>query len=341
MKKIFILVVASLLFAEQPRPALVTLGIAKKQEINTMQTFSGTIFYEKSSSIASLGSGKAIEVMFENGEYVKKSQPLIKLDSRALRANIDSTKAKVAQLESELQKAQKDFVRYENLFKEASISKSEYENFLYNKKNLTYQLNSLKSDLKALQIALQDKTIKAPYDGQIVSKLKYLGEWIDVGDSVATIISNDTVKASFAIPYSIAKNLTPNQKVSVEVDGKNYDATLLSIIKSGNKQTRTFPIELSIKDGKNLFEGLDAKINLDTSSKKEVITVPRDSLINRFNQNVVFLNVNSVAQMIPVTVVGYEKDRVGISSPMIDDGASVIVKGNERVFPNQPIQEIK
>ncbi len=341
MKKITLLLLASIAMFAAPRPALVTLDKVTKQEINPFEKFTGTIVYDKSSLIASQSDGKVIEVLFDNGDFVKISQPLLRLDARILKANIDSTKAKVDELKSDLQKADKDFQRYENLYKNSSISTNEYEDVLYKKKKLQYQLKSLDAQLRTLQIQLQDKTIKAPYDGQIVSKLKDIAQWVKVGDNVASIVSDKKIKANFSIPYSIAKNIKPNTPAMVIVDSKEYKATIDTVIKSGIKTTRTFPIEVTIKDATNLFEGVEASINLPTVKTQKVLSVPRDSVINRFNQNVIFVDANGVAQMIPVTVIGYEKDRVGIESPMLSEGMDVVVKGNERVFPNQPLQIIK
>jgi hypothetical protein len=68
--------------------------------------------------------------------------------------------------------------------------------------------------------------------------------------------------------------------------------------------------------------------------------VPRDAVIKRFGQNVIFLNVDGIATMLPVQILGYTKENVAVMSKGLTEGASVVVKGNERIFPKQPIKSL-
>jgi multidrug efflux pump subunit AcrA (membrane-fusion protein) len=68
--------------------------------------------------------------------------------------------------------------------------------------------------------------------------------------------------------------------------------------------------------------------------------VSRDAVIKRFGQNVVFINNDGKAMMIPVQVVGYDGDKTAIRAKGLQAGAHVVVKGNERIFPNQPIKPL-
>ena len=76
------------------------------------------------------------------------------------------------------------------------------------------------------------------------------------------------------------------------------------------------------------------------SQKQNALMVPRDAVIKRFGQNVIFLNVDGIAQMMPVQILGYTKENVAIMSKGLKEGASVVVKGNERIFPKQAIKSL-
>ena len=70
------------------------------------------------------------------------------------------------------------------------------------------------------------------------------------------------------------------------------------------------------------------------------LIINRDAIINRFGSIVVFANNKGVAMMIPVKVIGYLGQNVAIAGKGLVEGMSIVVKGNERVFPNQPVQVI-
>jgi multidrug efflux pump subunit AcrA (membrane-fusion protein) len=123
---------------------------------------------------------------------------------------------------------------------------------------------------------------------------------------------------------------------------KNIKSELTAIIPSGDKLTRTFPVKF-VADIKDIFvfDGQQAKVSLSKNAKKDGLLLPRDSVIKRFGQNVVFvINDKMLAQMIPVQVVGYVNESVAISGQGLVVGMEIVVKGNERVFPNSPVKII-
>jgi multidrug efflux pump subunit AcrA (membrane-fusion protein) len=69
--------------------------------------------------------------------------------------------------------------------------------------------------------------------------------------------------------------------------------------------------------------------------------VPRDAVIKRFGQSVLFVNQNNQALMLPVRILGYTQTHTAIQAGGLAEGMRVVVKGNERIFPNQPLQEKK
>lgn len=69
--------------------------------------------------------------------------------------------------------------------------------------------------------------------------------------------------------------------------------------------------------------------------------LPRDSVIKRFGQNVVFAITDKMtAQMIPVQIVGFDGNSIAIAGQGLVPGMDIVVKGNERVFPNQAVKII-
>ena len=51
----------------------------------------------------------------------------------------------------------------------------------------------------------------------------------------------------------------------------------------------------------------------------------------------IWLVQDSTAKMVPVQVIGYDGMFVGIAGPGLEKGATVVVKGNERLREGQPV----
>ena len=90
---LFFVFFTSTVFLQAAQPAaLVETEILKKQEINDLQEFIGTVNFDKKSKIASESSGLAKGINFEVGQKIKKDELLVKIDSDILDAQIKASK---------------------------------------------------------------------------------------------------------------------------------------------------------------------------------------------------------------------------------------------------------
>ena len=77
---------------------------------------------------------------------------------------------------------------------------------------------------------------------------------------------------------------------------------------------------------------------MPSADKREGLKVPRDAVIDKFGQNVIWLAKDSAAKMVPVQVIGYDEMSVAVAGPGLEDGDIVVVKGNERLREGQPVR---
>lgn len=140
------------------------------------------------------------------------------------------------------------------------------------------------------------------------------------------------------IPETFLQSVKAKDEVRMMIAGQEHRGKVKAIIPVGNKNTRTFPLQVTLKSDTVLYEGMEANIQLPNVSLENALLIPRDGVIKRFGQQIVFSDANGMAMMIPVTIIGYFQDKVAIESPMLKEGMPIVIKGNERIFPNQPIQ---
>ena len=187
----------------------------------------------------------------------------------------------------------------------------------------------------------KQKSIKAPFNGVIVEKYIEVGEWASAGKTVFTVVNTSSVDLMFNLPTSYVYKLNKEQEYTVKLGSTELKTKLYAAIAKGNVKTRTFPVKFKADINNNfIYDGMEAKISLPRSKKIESLIVPRDAVIKRFGQNVVFINNDNTAMMIPVKVIGYENQSVAVEAQGLVEGADVVVKGNERIFPNQPLKSL-
>ena len=344
MKKFISLLVFMPLFllAEGgPRVSLVQTQVVEKAQVKSLQTFIGSVVYGQSGKVASQGSGAVVSVNFKEGDKVEKGKVLNQLDNQIIKAQVTSLKASLSEVLVSLKRAKKDLARYETLIKQDAVSQSVYDDNYFNVESLENKVASLQANIKAKEIEMSKKVTFAPFNGIIISKNVEVGDWAQQGSTVAELVNLDSAQVEVNLPSNVVSLLKPKMKVNIVVAMKSYSAYVDAIIPKGDIATRTFPVKLSFNEvPKNLFEGMAATIEIQSGRDVEALIVPRDSILKRFGQNVVFVDAKGSAMMIPVITVGYTKGKVAVTGPGLSEGAKVVTKGNERIFPKSPIKDI-
>ena len=327
--------------AGAPPASLVNTTKVIKGVVNPLEEFIGTLQFSKTSALASQTEGSVVSVNFETGDKLRKGDVLLKVDSLVLDAQIESLRANVNISKINLENATRDFNRYKELIQKKSISQKVYDDSFFKFSSAKQNLNMAQANLNEQLINKEKKTIKAPYDAVVVEKNIEVSEWASEGKTIATIVSTNEVDMMFNLPTSYIYKLDKNDSYEINLKGQKIQSKLYASIAKGDKRTRTFPVKFKAKVNSSfLYDGMEVKINLPRSKKQDALMVPRDAVIKRFGQNVIFLNVDGIASMLPVQILGYTKENVAVSANGLKEGASVVVKGNERIFPKQAIKSL-
>lgn len=324
---------------EAPRASLVEVQTLKKQEVNDLQEFVGTVNFDKKSKIASQSSGIAKKINFEVGQKVKKDEVLVQIDSDILESQIKASMADVNMYEVQLKNAKKNYDRYNALVEKKSISQKVFDDAKVEYDVANENLISSKAKLNELNIQKSKKVIKAPYSGVIVEKNINLDEWLNQGSQIATIVNTQELEVVFNLPITFIGGLKSGDEYDINISDEIIKAKLYAAIPSGDKLTRTFPVRFKADAGeKFIFDGASAKISFAKETKTQALVINRDAVIKRFNMDVIFTVVENKAVMIPVKVITYFGLNAAIMGEGLVEGMQIVTKGNERIFPDMPIQ---
>ena len=326
---------------QAPRPSLVVTAPVTEGSVNPLQTYAGTLYYDRQSKIASDSEGIVDTVAFREGERIRRGETLVRLDSRVLEANILAKTATLKALEADLTRQERDMERTRALFERNSISESGYDQVFYTTEKLRAQVNAAAAELKAMQIQLEQRRITAPFDAVAATRDVEKGEWVGKGDPVATLVDPASIEARLNVPARLIDTVKKQKRFAAVVEGREVEVTLKTVIPVADAATRTFPIELALPENAGLIEGMRIDVSVPTLEQRESLMVPRDAVIKRFGQTVVFAAVEGKAVMLPVQVIGYDTDMAAIEGAGVKPGMRVVTKGNERIFPNMPVMEKK
>jgi len=321
-----------------PPPMLVEVAQVTQGSAEPMVELVGSIRYGRVSRVASEVGGIVEQVRFKEGARVKAGQPLVRLRSDLLQTTLTGTRANYEQVLVQLEKARKDLTRISALYEKKSIAESLYDETYFGVQALEKQAAALKASLDRQQLELEKTSLSAPFSGLVQSKLVEKGEWVSTGGPVAVIADDSDLEAHIDVPQNLLGYLQSGKQLSVRAAGKSYQASFFNFIPQGDLATRTFTVKLKLHDARGLVAGMEAHAQLPSGPKLESLLVPRDAVIKQFGQDVIFLAVDGSAKMVPVAIKGYQGMQVAIEGPGIENGAQVVIKGNERIRDGAPIR---
>ncbi len=320
-----------------PPPAVVVLGKARAGTVAPHSEFVGTFYFPEVSEVSSEVSGRVEEVSFEEGDRVREGEPLVRLDREILEKTLAGARASREQNQAELEKARKDFRRFESLYRQESVAESVYDENRFRALSLERKADSLQAEVERLEAELARKTIHAPFGGIIVEKKVDRGEWLSPGTVVGILARDDTMDAVVEVPGDILRYLTPGLSLPVRGGGGEMEGKVIAVVPRGEVATRTFPVKIRVPNRLRLVEGMEARVDVPTGRKGRALLVSRDALVPQGEQMAVFTVEGGAAKMIPVRVLRYLGAEVAVEGEGLSPGTPVVVKGNERLRPGQPV----
>ena len=320
-----------------PPPANVTVAKVQNGLVAPQAEFIATVFFQEISDTAAEMSGLVEVVSFEEGQRVQENQILVELGSELLRKRRQAAISTYEQILAELQIARIDLKRREILYKKKSISEQSYDENRYRVIGLEKRAAALKAQVQQFEIELKKKTIRAPFNGLVIKRHVDRGEWLSEGETVAIIGKDDTIDIIADVPERYIQYIKKDMPVAATVNGYHLRGSVVAIVPRGDVATRTFPVKIRTANEYSLIEGMSARVILPTAETVNTLIVPRDSVITKFGQNVVYAVLDSKARMIPVQIIGYEGLTAGIRAKDLKDGMLVVVAGNERLTNEQMV----
>lgn len=174
--------------------------------------------------------------------------------------------------------------------------------------------------------------IKSPADGYITQLAFSPGDYVQDGETLATISNRNSLVFLLNVPYELTPYLASNRHPELILpDGRYLQGTLESSLPAVDPASQTQNYMIRIGKSINIPENLIASVNFIKSSKDNVITLPREALLTNESQDAwwIMKMINSAtAVKVPVTRGIETKDRVEIVSPELSINDTILLTGN-------------
>lgn len=262
-----------------PPPITVSASIAKIKNWQTYLTSVGTLTAINGVDISSEAPGIVNEIRFESGQFVKKGDVLVVLDTTVEQAQLKDNlaQAKLAKL---------NYDRNKLLTEKHVVSQAQLD-------QLTAQLEEATAGVEQIQAKIKQKTITAPFDGKIGIRSIDLGQYVSAGTSMVTLQSLDPLYVQFNLPEQYLDKLHLQQSIEVTVNlasGKSLMGIINAINSKVDQATRNVLVQGTIPNRDfQLYPGMYAFVKVLLPEKINVITLPQTAISYSLHGDSVFL----------------------------------------------------
>ncbi len=224
-------------------------------------------------------AGMVRTIHFTPGAIVKKDDLLVEL-------NIDPDIAELHSLQANAELAAIVYKRDSAQYKINAVSKATLDSDDANLKSAVAQV--------AHQLAvIQQKTIRAPFNGRVGISAVNPGQYLNPGDKITMLQTLDPIYVDFFVPQETMATIKVGQAVNLTIDtfpGMKFHGVITTINPGLDSSVRNVEVEATIANPNyQLAPGMFASVTVNTGSPTAHLTLPLSTISFNPYGDVVFI----------------------------------------------------
>ena len=298
--------------------------------IATENTVSGAISADDETMIMVSSAAKCIAVYARAGDTVTAGQKICTLDVEGTLANksaaqisyqtaLQSRREQVAALDAQIALLQKNLDATKELFAIGAAAQMEIDNLQAQLDGTKAQRNSTVGQLDAgveqaraaleqMGMALDhvdsEGNVIAPVDGILVSMNAVENNYVSTAMPVAVIDSTDAMKITVSVSEALVPKLNAGDVAEVYVSAadKSFAATIRSVERAANMQTRLYTVVLDVPaEVEGLISGMFANVTFRTDVSENALVIPSNAILTSNDVQYVYVVEDNTARYMEIT----------------------------------------
>jgi RND family efflux transporter MFP subunit len=273
-----------------PRP--VKVAQVEKRDFQPTVKTTGTLVPERHADLHALVSGKIAELPVDVGSRVRQGDLLFKVRTVDYALALQRAEANLTGAEVAVSAALREKERLDNLFAEGSATDqmrdqaaTDYDRALAARE----QAGAARDQAKQ---ALEDCTLRAPYDGVVTARFLEPGEYVGPGDRVLEIMDLSLLHAELELPERYAGLIPLGSAVSLGLQhrGSVIEGEVSRIHPTIDTRTRTFVVEVEVDNSDGALQaGLFCSASFPLPAQVDQLAVRGDALVRDEGRTTVWI----------------------------------------------------
>jgi multidrug efflux system membrane fusion protein len=325
-----------------PPAVPVTVTPAKLQDVPVYARGLGTVEAFNIVVVKAQVTGTIVAIPVHEGQEVQKGTIVAEIDPRPYKAALDQAMAQRAEDIAQLQSAQLDLRRFQNLAQRqfAPVQQVDDQQALVNKLVATIQADT--AAIETAQINLDYCSIRAPINGRIGFYQTDIGNLVQVTTQtgIISITQDKPISVVFTLPEAQLLHIQDQMaKATLSVIAYSSDDTTQlgeGTLSTPNNTIDTTTATIQLKatfpnENDKLWPGEFVNARLLTETLHNAVTVPLAAVQHGPDGLYVYtVGTDNTAKVQPVTV-GYQDTNTAVITKGLQGNKNVVVAGQSRL----------
>ncbi len=258
------------LIASAPKPTPVTISTIVASATSWQPTIAsvGSLTAVHGVDVATQVSGIVQEIPIHSGSSVNANDELVQL-------NIDPDKAQLASLQAAAELSAKTLSRDTDLLSKNTASQATVDAD-------AADLKSRKALVAQQEALIAQKTIKAPFAGDLGIVQVNLGQYLSPGAVIVTLQDLSEMNADFLVPQGKIGSLAVGLPVTITLNdqsGTTFSGKVTAVNPKIDVNTRNATVRATLANpDKKLVPGMFVKVAVAVGEPQQLITLPSTSI---------------------------------------------------------------
>lgn len=325
-----------------PAPVPVETVKAIKQDVPHLSEGIGSVQPLQSVTLRPQVDGVLAQVLFKEGQQVKKGELLARIDDRVPAASLAQAQAEKRRNEAQLRLAEVDLERYSSLLGGQAVSKQQVQQQEAQVQQLKAAVAASDAAISHAQTQLSFTRITAPFEGRAGMRRVDQGNLVTANSTtgIVTITQMDPISVVFTLPQELLPQLRPllSGKVKAPVVAREQSGSdelasgrLTMIDNQIDNTTGTVRLRAEFSNVEGvLWPGQFVTVQLQTGNSADAVVLPVQAVRQGLNGSYVFRVQDGKAVMVPVKT-GWRNDATVVVADGVQPGDEVVVDGHSRL----------
>jgi RND family efflux transporter MFP subunit len=258
------------------------LAVARDTSLADAVVLTGTLRPYRETEVRAQVPGTVAALRVDRGDAVRAGQTMAVLDAAGITSAADAARAGVAAAEAGEALARRQLDSARRLYERGALSAIELQGAQAAYDVAAGQLAGARAQLAGAAEAAGYASVSAPFDGRVSTREVNLGEAVNPGDPLFTVVDARILELAGEVPVQTAVRLRPGAKVSFEVDGypgEQFAGEVARVEPVADQATRRVGVYLRVPNQSGrLMGGVFATGRVDVGARTQGVTVPSSAL---------------------------------------------------------------